>query len=154
MSMSDPIADMLTRMRNGQQANKSTVAMPSSKIKVALASVLKREGYIDSFHIKTETDKVVENKSKNDNLKKVHLASQKKPILVIELKYHLGRPVMSQLKRISKPGRRVYKKSADLPRVMSGLGIAIISTPRGLLTDHEARRKDINVGGEVMCYVA
>lgn len=154
MSMSDPVADMLTRMRNAQQAHKDVVAMPSSKIKVALAGILKKEGYIDSFRLITKYEDLESKKSYDCFAKRFSGVSEKQPVLLIQLKYHLGKPVMSLLKRVSKPGHRVYKKSTELPKVMSGLGIAIISTPKGVLTDHEARRKDVNVGGEIMCYVA
>lgn len=131
MSMSDPIADMLTRIRNGQQAQKSTVVMPSSKLKVAIAKVLQEEGYIDGFAIR-EADG--------------------KPELDVALKYYAGAPVIERIERISKPGLRVYKGSQDLPRVMNGLGVAIVSTPKGVMTDRAARAS--RVGGEVICIVA
>lgn len=131
MSMSDPIADMLTRIRNAQMAEKVAVSMPSSKIKVAIANVLKDEGYIDDFAIR-------ENGSK--------------PELDIALKYYAGRPVIERIERVSKPGLRVYKGTDSLPRVMNGLGIAIVSTPKGVMTDRRARAS--NVGGEVLCIVA
>jgi small subunit ribosomal protein S8 len=129
--MSDPIADMLTRIRNAQMAEKVAVSMPSSKIKVAIANVLKDEGYIDDFAIR-------ENGSK--------------PELDIALKYYAGRPVIERIERVSKPGLRVYKGTDSLPRVMNGLGIAIVSTPKGVMTDRRARAS--NVGGEVLCIVA
>ena len=131
MSMSDPIADMLTRIRNAQMAEKVAVSMPSSKIKLAIASVLKDEGYIDDYVVR-------ENGSK--------------PELDIALKYYAGRPVIERIERVSKPGLRVYKGTDSLPRVMNGLGIAIVSTPQGVMTDRKARAS--NVGGEVLCIVA
>lgn len=131
MSMTDPIADMLTRIRNAQMAEKQAVAMPSSKIKVAIAKVLKDEGYIDDFAVR-------ENSGKAE--------------LDIALKYYAGRPVIERIERVSKPGLRVYKGKDDLPRVMNGLGVAIVSTPKGVMTDRKARAS--NVGGEVLCVVA
>lgn len=131
MSMTDPVADMLTRIRNAQMAQKNSVAMPSSKLKVAIAAVLKDEGYIDDFAVRDS-----ENKAQLD----------------IALKYYAGRPVIERIERISRPGLRVYKGSGDLPRVMNGLGIAIVSTPKGVMTDRRARAT--NVGGEVLCIVA
>ena len=131
MSMTDPIADMLTRIRNAQLAQKNSVAMPASKLKVAIAAVLKDEGYIDDFAVRD-----AEGKSQLD----------------IALKYYAGRPVIERIERISRPGLRVYKGSSDLPRVMNGLGIAIVSTPKGVMTDRRARAT--NVGGEVLCIVA
>jgi len=129
--MSDPIADMLTRIRNAQQAQKSSVAMPSSKLKVAIARVLKSEGYIDDFAV-------------NENGGKAELA--------LSLKYYAGRPVIERIERVSRPGLRVYKGSDDLPRVMNGLGVAIVSTPKGVMTDRAARAA--RAGGEVLCIVA
>ncbi|MFT4172443.1 MAG: 30S ribosomal protein S8 [Rhodocyclaceae bacterium] len=131
MSMSDPIADMLTRIRNAQQAQKGAVAMPSSKLKVAIAQVLKDEGYIDDFAVRGEG------------------ATRE---LSLALKYYAGRPVIERIERVSRPGLRVYKGSDDLPRVMNGLGVAIVSTPSGVMTDRRARAS--NVGGEVLCIVA
>ncbi|MBS0347160.1 MAG: 30S ribosomal protein S8 [Proteobacteria bacterium] len=131
MSMSDPIADMLTRIRNAQQAQKSSVAMPSSKLKVAIAKVLQSEGYIDDFAV-------------NDASGKAELA--------LSLKYYAGRPVIERIERVSRPGLRVYKGSDDLPRVMNGLGVAIVSTPKGVMTDRAARAG--RLGGEVLCLVA
>lgn len=131
MSMSDPIADMLTRIRNGQARGKVTIAMPSSKQKVAIANLLKAEGYL--------TDAAVE-------------AEGKKPQLVIKLKYHRGKPAIDFLKRVSRPGLRVYKGKDDLPRVMGGLGVAIVSTSRGLMSDRAARAA--GQGGEILAYVA
>ncbi len=131
MSMTDPIADMLTRIRNAQMAEKLAVTMPSSKIKVAIAKVLKDEGYIDDFAVRENSGK---------------------PELGIALKYYAGRPVIERIDRVSKPGLRVYKGKDDLPRVMNGLGVAIVSTPKGVMTDRKARAS--NVGGEVLCVVA
>ena len=131
MSMSDPIADLLTRIRNAQMVNKATVVVPSSKVKVAIVQVLKDEGYIDGFEVKTEAGKSV---------------------LDIALKYYAGRPVIKRIERVSRPGLRVYKGSKTLPQVMNGLGVAIVTTPRGVMTDRKARAT--GVGGEVLCYVA
>jgi small subunit ribosomal protein S8 len=131
MSMSDPIADMLTRIRNAQQVDKVTVTMPSSKIKVAIAAVLKDEGYIESFEIK---------------------GTQAKPELEIALRYYAGRPVIKRIDRVSRPGLRIYKGSGSIPQVMNGLGVAIVSISRGVMTDRKARAN--GVGGEVLCYVA
>lgn len=131
MSMSDPISDMLTRIRNAQQAEKASVAMPSSKLKVAIAKVLKDEGYVEDFAVRE---------------------AEGKPTLEIGLKYYAGRPVIERIERVSKPGLRVYKGSTDIPRVMNGLGVAIVSTPKGVMTDRKARAS--KVGGEVLCIVA
>ncbi len=131
MSMSDPIADMLTRIRNAQLVDKTEVTMPSSKLKVAIAKVLEDEGYISGFAIEP-----------NDG----------KPRLHIGLKYYAGRPVIERIERVSRPGLRIYKNSKMLPQVMNGLGIAIISTPKGVMTDRKAR--ETGIGGEVLCYVA
>ena len=131
MSMSDPLGDMLTRIRNGQSARKSVVSSPASRFRTNVLEVLKREGYIRNFSS-------VESESGFKELK-------------IELKYHEGQPVISEIKRVSRPGRRVYFGIRDLPRVYNGLGIAILSTPRGVLSDNEARTA--NVGGEVLCHV-
>ena len=131
MSMSDPIADMLTRIRNAQMVNKTNVALPSSKLKVAIAQVLKDEGYIDSFAVTGDAIK---------------------PTLEIALKYYAGRPVIEKIERVSKPGLRVYKGSHDIPKVQNGLGVAIVTTPQGVMTDRKARAAGI--GGEVLCYVA
>ena len=130
MSMSDPIADMLTRIRNAQAVEKASVTMPSSKVKVAIAQVLKDEGYIDDFAVRGAVGK---------------------PELELQLKYYAGRPVIEKLERVSKPGLRIYKSKDDIPRVMNGLGIAIVSTSRGVMTDRRARSQ--GVGGEVLCYV-
>ncbi len=131
MSMSDPIADMLTRIRNAQMVEKSVVSMPASKLKTAIAQVLKDEGYIDGFQVKTEDGK-----------------SQ----LEIALKYYAGRPVIERIERVSKPGLRIYRGCDALPQVMNGLGVAIVTTPKGVMTDRKARAA--GVGGEVLCYVA
>ena len=131
MSMSDPIADMLTRIRNAQMAQKGSVVMPSSKIKVAIAGVLQSEGYIDGFSVRTDGGKAE---------------------LELVLKYYSGRPVIERIERVSRPGLRVYRGTDDLPRVMNGLGVAIVSTPRGVMTDRKARAE--KVGGEVLCIVA
>ncbi|MEK9777982.1 MAG: 30S ribosomal protein S8 [Methylophilaceae bacterium] len=131
MSMNDPIADMLTRIRNGQMRNKVSVSMPSSKIKKAIAEVLKSEGYIENFNVSE---------------------LEGKPTLSVELKYYAGQPVIEKLERISKPGLRIYKDSQNLPKVMNGLGVAIVTTSKGVMTDHKARAA--GVGGEVLCYVS
>jgi small subunit ribosomal protein S8 len=131
MSMTDPIADMLTRIRNAQRAEKGSVSMPSSKLKVAIAQVLKDEGYIDGFQVHP-----------NGN----------KPLLEMNLKYYAGRPVIEMIERVSRPGLRIYKSCQDIPKVMNGLGVAIVSTPAGVITDRAARSR--NVGGEVLCIVA
>jgi small subunit ribosomal protein S8 len=131
MSMTDPIADMLTRIRNAQMVEKAAVTMPSSKLKVSIAEVLKSEGYIDDFAVR-------ENDGKSQ--------------LDIALKYYAGRPVIERIERVSRPGLRVYKGKDDLPRVLNGLGVAIVSTPKGVMTDRKARAS--NVGGEVLCIVA
>jgi small subunit ribosomal protein S8 len=128
--MSDPIADMLTRIRNAQMIEKSSVTMPSSKLKVAIAQVLKDEGYIDDFVVKGDG----------------------KPELEIALKYYAGRPVIERIERVSRPGLRIYKGRHDIPSVMNGLGVAIVTTPKGVMTDRKARQAGI--GGEVLCYVA
>jgi len=131
MSMSDPIADMLTRIRNAQVVQKASVSMPSSKVKVAIAKVLKDEGYIEDFA-------VTEAGGKSE--------------LKIGLKYYVGRAVIERLERVSRPGLRVYKGKDEIPTVMNGLGVAIVSTPKGVMTDRKARAT--GVGGEVICYVA
>lgn len=130
MAMHDPIADMLTRIRNAQRADKAVVAMPSSKLKVAIAKVLVEEGYVESFTI----------------------AGDVKPVLTIELKYYAGRPVIERLDRVSKPGLRDYRGAGDIPNVMNGLGVAIVSTSKGVMTDRKARAN--GVGGELLCIVA
>ena len=130
MSMQDPIADMLTRIRNGQAASKVAVSMPSSKLKVAIAKVLKEEGYIAGYSV----------------------AGDVKPELEIELKYFQGKPVVELIQRVSRPGLRIYKGRDAIPQVMNGLGVAIVTTPQGVMTDRKARAT--GVGGEVLCYVA
>ncbi|WFE69267.1 30S ribosomal protein S8 [Thiomicrospira sp. R3] len=131
MSMSDPIADMLTRIRNGQIAGHSNVCMPSSKLKTALAKLLSDEGYVSSYEVKD-----IDGKS----------------ILSIDLKYYQGKPVIELLKRVSRPGLRVYKNKDELPNVIGGLGVAVVSTSKGIMSDREARVQ--GVGGEIVCYVA
>ena len=131
MSMQDPMADMFTRIRNGQQAGKVRVVMEMSRQREAIARVLKKQGYVRDFSVEE-----IDGKSQ----------------LAIVLKYFEGRPVIETLKRISRPGRRVYKRKHELPKVMDGLGIAIISTSKGLMTDHQARAA--GHGGEVVCIVA
>ena len=131
MSMSDPIADMLTRIRNAQCVNKLFVSMPASKLKSAIAAVLKDEGYIDDF---------------------VTVANDGKPLLNISLKYYAGRPVIEKIDRVSKPGLRIYKGSDNIPKVMNGLGVTIMSTSKGVMTDRKAQAAGI--GGEVLCVVA
>ena len=131
MSMSDPIADMLTRIRNAQAVAKTAVTMPSSKLKIAIAQVLKDEGYIDGFAIRENAGK---------------------PELEVALKYYAGRPVIERIERVSRPGLRIYKGRHNIPQVMNGLGVAIVTTPKGVMTDRKARAT--GVGGEVLCYVA
>lgn len=130
MSMQDPIADLLTRIRNGQASGKVMVSMPSSKQKLAIANLLLKEGYIASVNVTGDTKKVLE----------------------IGLKYYEGKPVVEMIQRVSRPGLRIYKKCRDLPCIMNGLGIAVISTSKGLMTDRAARKDGL--GGEVVCYVA
>jgi small subunit ribosomal protein S8 len=129
--MSDPIADMLTRIRNAQSVNKLTVSMPASKLKGAIANVLKDEGYIEDFVVQ---------------------ANDGKPVLNISLKYYAGRPVIEKIERVSKPGLRIYKGSQNIPKVMNGLGVTIVSTSKGVMTDRKAQAAGI--GGEVLCVVA
>ena len=131
MSMSDPIADMLTRIRNAQLAEKLSVAMPSSRVKASIAQVLKDEGYIDDFKVREEDGK---------------------PTLELALKYYAGEPVIEKIERVSRPGLRIYKGRDDIPKIMNGLGIAIVSTSKGVMTDRKARATGI--GGEVLCIVA
>ena len=131
MSMSDPIADMLTRIRNAQLAEKLSVAMPSSRVKASIAQVLKDEGYIEEFKVRDEDGKSV---------------------LEIALKYYAGAPVIETIERVSRPGLRIYKGRDDIPKIMNGLGIAIVSTSKGVMTDRKARATGI--GGEVLCIVA
>ena len=131
MSMSDPIADMLTRIRNGQSADKATVQMPSSKGKVAIANVLKNEGFITGFSVDENAGKA---------------------LLNVDLKYYEGKPVIEMIKRVSRPGLRIYKSKDELPKIQNGLGIAIISTSKGVMTDSQARAAQ--EGGEVLCTVS
>lgn len=131
MSMSDPIADMLTRIRNAQMVEKAVVSMPASKVKTAIAQVLKDEGYIDGFQVKSAD-------GKNE--------------LEISLKYYAGRPVIERIERVSRPGLRVYRGRNAIPEVQNGLGVAIVTTPQGVMTDRKARAT--GVGGEVLCFVA
>jgi small subunit ribosomal protein S8 len=131
MSMSDPIADMLTRIRNAQSVNKPTVSMPSSKLKTAIAVVLKDEGYIEDFAVQDAAGK---------------------PQLNISLKYYAGRPVIESISRVSRPGLRIYRGSQEIPKVMNGLGVTIMSTSKGVMTDRKAQAAGI--GGEVLCVVA
>ena len=131
MTMSDPIGDLLTRIRNGQRARKTSVLSPASKLRSNVLEVLKREGYIRDFAQEEIQPGIAE--------------------LRIELKYHEGKPVIREISRVSKPGRRVYSKIKDLPKVYNGLGIAILSTPKGVMSDNEARAA--NLGGEVLCRV-
>jgi small subunit ribosomal protein S8 len=129
--MTDPIADMLTRIRNAQQAKKQTVSMPSSKVKISIAKVLQDEGYISAHNV-----------ADNDG----------KPVLTITLKYFEGKAVISTIDRVSRPGLRVYKAATELPKVIGGLGVAIISTSQGVMTDRKARA--LGQGGEVLCAVS
>jgi small subunit ribosomal protein S8 len=131
MSMTDPIADMLTRIRNAQSAEKLSVAMPASKVKAAIAQVLKDEGYVDDYAVRS---------------------LEGRPTLEIRLKYYAGKPVIEKIERVSRPGLRIYRPKDDLPKVMNGLGVAIVSTSRGVMTDRKAR--GLGVGGEVLCVVA
>jgi small subunit ribosomal protein S8 len=129
--MSDPIADLLTRIRNAQMVAKTTVLIPASKVKVAIAQVLKDEGYIDGFKVSTEGGKAE---------------------LEIALKYYAGKPVIERIERVSRPGLRVYRGSDSIPQVQNGMGVAIVTTPQGVMTDRKARAT--GVGGEILCYVA
>ena len=131
MSMTDPVADLLTRIRNGQTAGKANISLDSSKIKTAIARVLKDEGYVADFHVESETGK---------------------PRLVVDLKYYEGRPVIDRLERVSRPGLRVYRGKDELPKVLGGMGTVIVSTPQGVMTDKQARAS--GQGGEVLCIVA
>ena len=131
MSMTDPIADMLTRIRNAQGSEKVSVVVPSSKVKVAIAQVLKDEGYIEDFKVRDD---------------------EGKSFLEIGLKYYAGKPVIERIERVSRPGLRIYKPARDIPQVMNGLGVAIVSTSKGVMTDRKARATGI--GGEVLCIVA
>jgi small subunit ribosomal protein S8 len=129
--MTDPIADMLTRIRNAQSSEKKSVAMPASRLKSAIAQVLKDEGYIEDFAVRE---------------------GEGKPQLEIGLKYYAGKPVIERIERVSRPGLRIYRPKDELPKVMNGLGVAIVSTSRGVMTDRKAR--GMGVGGEVLCIVA
>ena len=129
--MTDPIADMLTRIRNGQRANKTAVTMPASTLKSSIATVLKDEGYIVDFQIENQGAK---------------------PTMNVDLKYYEGQPVIETLKRVSRPGLRIYKGNEDIPNVQNGLGIAIVSTSKGVMTDRAARAA--GEGGEVLCFVS
>lgn len=131
MSMSDPIADMLTRIRNGQSADKVSVQMPSSKKKAAIANVLKKEGFISDFSVDENAGKA---------------------LLNVDLKYYEGKPVIEEINRVSRPGLRIYKSKDELPKIQNGLGIAIISTSKGVMTDSQARAAE--QGGEVLCTVS
>jgi small subunit ribosomal protein S8 len=131
MSMTDPIADLLTRIRNGQTAGKTEVSMAASKLKAAIAKVLRDEGYVADFRLSNDTGK---------------------PTLVIGLKYYEGRPVIDRLERVSRPGLRIYRGKDELPKVLGGMGTVIVSTPQGVMTDKQAR--SIGQGGEVLCIVA
>lgn len=130
MSMNDPISDMLTRIRNGQSARKVTVTMPSSNVKVAIAQVLKDEGFVENFDVEKDGAKAE---------------------LTVTLKYYMGEPVISKLKRMSRPGLRVYKNANDLPKVIGGMGVAVVSTSKGVMSDRAARAE--GQGGEVLCTV-
>lgn len=130
MSMSDPIADMLTRVRNGQMAGKTEVSMPSSKLKVSICQVLKDEGYISDFIIVGDV----------------------RPVITVKLKYFEGRPVIEKIQRVSRPGLRIFRGSTELPKVLNGLGVAIVSTSQGVMTDRQARAA--GHGGEVLCTVS
>lgn len=131
MSMSDPIADMLTRIRNALAANKASVVMPASKVKAALAQVLQDEGFINGYEMKSEDNKAV---------------------MSVALKYYMDKPVIEKIERVSRPGLRVYKNKDEMPEVMGGLGVAIVSTSKGLMTGKNASKS--GHGGEVLCYVA
>jgi len=131
MPMTDPIADMLTRIRNAQRSEKQTTLIPASKLKSAIAQVLKDEGYIEGFALRD---------------------ADGKPQLEISLKYYAGKPVIEKIERVSRPGLRIYRQKDELPKVMNGLGVAIVSTSRGVMTDRKAR--GLGVGGEVICIVA
>ncbi|WP_343154175.1 30S ribosomal protein S8 [Buchnera aphidicola (Aphis aurantii)] len=130
MSMQDPVADMLTRIRNGQSANKYSVKIPASKLKYSIIKLLKKEGYINNYN----------------------LQGTNKLELEVILKYFKGKSVIEKIHRVSRPSLRIYKKKNDLPKVMAGLGIAVISTSQGIMTDHMARK--LGLGGEIICYVA
>ena len=130
MSLSDPIGDMIARVKNAQARNHKKVELPSSNFKAKIADILKNEGFIKDFKIDTETNK---------------------PVLSLDLKYHSGNPVISTFERVSKPGRRIFSSAESLPKINNGLGIAIVSTPKGVMTDIDARKQ--KVGGEIICKV-
>ena len=130
MSLSDPIGDMIARIKNAQMRNHKTVELPSSNFKIKISNILKSEGYIRDYKINSETNK---------------------SILLIYLKYHSGNPVISTIERVSKPGRRIFSRAESLPKINNGLGIAIVSTPKGVMTDIDARKQ--KVGGEIICKV-
>ena len=130
MTMSDPIADMLTRIRNAQRSEKQLVAIPASRMKASIAQVLKDEGYIEDYAVRENAGK---------------------PLLEISLKYYAGKPVIEKIERVSRPGLRIYRGKAEIPNVMNGLGVAIVSTSKGVMTDRKAR--GLGVGGEVLCIV-
>ena len=130
MSLSDPIGDMIARIKNAQVRNHKSVELPSSNFKISISEILKSEGYIIDFKISDD---------------------KKKPTLLINLKYHSGNPVISTIERISKPGRRIFSSAESLPKINNGLGIAIVSTPKGVMTDIDARKQ--NIGGEIICKV-
>jgi small subunit ribosomal protein S8 len=131
MSMTDPLADMISRIRNGQTAGKAAIQMPSSKLKVSVCEILKSEGYIGGFQVESEGAK---------------------SRLTVALKYYKGRPVIETLQKVSKPGRRVYRSREDLPSVLGGFGVAIVSTSKGVMTDQQAR--EAGQGGEILCVVS
>jgi small subunit ribosomal protein S8 len=131
MSMTDPVADLLTRIRNGQSAGKASISLASSKLKTSIAKVLKEEGYIGDFNVGDDAGK---------------------PVLTIDLKYYEGRPVIDRIERVSRPGLRIYRGKDEFPRVLGGMGTVIVSTPKGVMTDKAARA--IGQGGEVLCIVA
>ena len=130
MSLSDPIGDMIARVKNAQARNHKKVELPSSNFKAKIADILKNEGFIKDFKVAND---------------------EKKPILSLELKYHSGSPVISNFERVSKPGRRIFSRADSLPKINNGLGIAIVSTPKGVMTDVDARKQ--KVGGEIICKV-
>ena len=130
MSLSDPIGDMIARVKNAQARNHKNVELPSSNFKNKIADILKNEGFIKDFKIENETNKA---------------------ILSLDLKYHSGNPVISTFERVSKPGRRIYAKASSIPKIQNGLGLAIVSTSKGIMTDNEARNQ--NIGGEIICRV-
>ena len=130
MSLSDPIGDMIARVKNAQARNHKKVELPSSNFKIKIADILKNEGFIKDFKVAGE---------------------EKKPVLTLELKYYSGNPVISNFERVSKPGRRIYSRATSIPKIQNGLGLAILSTPKGVMSDNEARKN--NIGGEIICRV-